>query len=101
MVSAERIMEYTKLETEASLETQPPKKKPPPNWPDQGRLEMHGVSFRYASDLPLTLNTLTLTVEPREKVELATNTTVLFEVRTLAQVLYMHVNGSNEVISRA
>ena len=77
MVSAERIMKYTKLETEASLETQPPENKPPPNWPDQGRIEMHGVSFRYASDLPLTLKTLTLSIEQREKVPLAINVTTV------------------------
>lgn len=68
MVSAERVLEYGGLEPEASLESHPPLKKPPPSWPDRGRIELDSVSFRYASNLPITLHSLTLTINPEEKV---------------------------------
>ncbi len=61
-------MEYGQLDTEASFESYPPQVKPPPSWPDHGHIELDSMSFRYASDLPLTLTSLTLSIEPEEKV---------------------------------
>ncbi len=68
MVSAERVMEYGQLQSEPPLETVPSYKKPPPNWPDKGGIEVDEVSFRYADDLPLVLKSLSFSVNPAQKV---------------------------------
>ncbi len=68
MVSAERVMQYGKLQSEAALETLPPKEKPPSTWPAEGGITMDGVSFRYADNLPVVLNNVSLCISPSEKV---------------------------------
>lgn len=73
MISAERIMAYSHLGSEASLETLPPHKPPPPNWPDKGSLKMEDVAFRYSDDLPLVLKNLSFSVKPSEKVRVGPN----------------------------
>ena len=67
MVSAERVMGYCKLESEASLETLP-HTSPPPDWPNKGEIVLEDVSFQYSSELPLVLKGLSLTIHPGEKV---------------------------------
>ena len=68
MVSAERVMAYSKLDPEAPLETQPPHKPPPADWPDKGTVTLTDVAFRYSSDLPLVLKNLSFSIKPSEKV---------------------------------
>jgi len=68
MVSAERVMAYGKLESEASLETVPPSSKPPSDWPSEGRLEINDLSYRHSSEGPLVLKGITCTVKSGEKV---------------------------------
>ena len=70
MISAERVMGYSKLESEASLETKPSHQSPPPHpdWPHEGAISLSDVSFRYSPDLPLVLKNLSFSVEPSEKV---------------------------------
>ncbi len=68
MVSVERIRHYMEIEPEAPLETFPPNRKPPPEWPDKGEIVFDDVSLRYAEDLPVVLKSLSLTVRPSEKV---------------------------------
>ena len=68
MISAERIMNYSKLQSESSLETLPPNEKPPADWPDKGQITMDNVCFQYSSDLPLVLKDLTFSVQPAEKI---------------------------------
>ena len=70
MISAERIMAYSRLEPEASLETLPPHPQPPTGWPDKGGLEMEEVSFRYNDNYPLVLKSLSFSIKPSEKVGL-------------------------------
>ena len=69
MISAERIMGYGKLESEAPLETLLPQNKPPPEWPKYGEIALEDVSFRYSPDLPLVLKSLCLCIKPAEKVQ--------------------------------
>lgn len=45
MTSTERVLEYTKLEPEPSLETPPSTNLPQP-WPTAGRVEFKNVSLR-------------------------------------------------------
>ena len=68
MISAERVMAYSKLDPEASLETLPPHSPPPPNWPDKGSLSLEDVAFRYSDDMPLVLKNLSFSIKPSEKV---------------------------------
>ena len=68
MVSAERLFQYSALEPEAPLDTAPPSKKPPPEWPQQGEIVMNKVSFRYSEDTPVVLKSLSCSIKPAEKV---------------------------------
>ncbi len=68
MISTERILGYSRLESEASLETLLPSDKPSPEWPEEGRIQMKNVSFQYSPELPLVLKGLDLTIQPGEKI---------------------------------
>ena len=68
MVSTERLLEYGKLEPEASLETRPPSVPPASDWPMEGQIEFKNLSYRHSSDGPLVLKRLSCVVKPREKV---------------------------------
>ena len=68
MISAERVMEYGKLQPEAELETIPPSDAPSSSWPDKGQIIMEDVAFQYSSELPLVLKNLSFTIQPAEKV---------------------------------
>ncbi len=71
MVSTKRVMEYGQLPSEAPLETIPVDRKPPPNWPHMGEIEMDQVSFRYADNLPMVLKSVSFSVLPTQKVDAA------------------------------
>ena len=68
MISAERVMGYSKLEHEAALETLLPHEKPAPEWPDKGEIKMDNVCLRYSEDVPLALKSMSFTVRSAEKV---------------------------------
>ena len=70
MISAERVIAYTHLESEAPLETTPAGNKPSPEWPDKGRLEIEELKYRHSPDGPFVLRGLTFTIESGEKVHL-------------------------------
>ena len=68
MISGERVMAYSHLESEAPLETTPPNHSPPPDWPHEGAISFSDVAFRYSSHLPLVLKDLSFSISPSEKV---------------------------------
>ena len=68
MVSTERVIQYSRLENEASLETVLPQNKPPASWPSEGQISMDNVAFQYSDSLPLVLKNLSFSVRPTEKV---------------------------------
>ena len=69
MISVEREIEYTDLEKEAPWELE---FRPPPSWPEQGRIYFNKVNFRYSLDGPLVLKNLDDTlIKPREKFSLS------------------------------
>ena len=68
MISTERILEYSKLEPEASLETESKDKTPPYDWPKYGEICFNKVKFRYAANLTPAINKLKLHVCPSEKI---------------------------------
>lgn len=67
MTSVERIMEYSDLEQEASLETKT-ESKPPINWPQDGRVEFKNVSLSYHPSGAPVLRNINFQVAPREKI---------------------------------
>ncbi|XP_057563457.1 ATP-binding cassette sub-family C member 4-like [Hippopotamus amphibius kiboko] len=64
MISVERVIEYTDLEKEAPWEY---KYRPPPDWPQTGRIDFVHVNFRYSLDGPLVLKDLTPLIGSSEK----------------------------------
>jgi ABC-type multidrug transport system fused ATPase/permease subunit len=63
MNAAERIIEYSNLQTE-SLDGA----SPPAAWPSEGRLEVNNLVVGYAPDLPPVLKGLTFTVARNERI---------------------------------
>ena len=67
MVGAERIMHYAnELEQEAPHQISGT--KPPPEWPQQGRIEFDNVRMKYREELPDVLKGLTINVGASEKI---------------------------------
>ncbi|KAF8475804.1 P-loop containing nucleoside triphosphate hydrolase protein [Kalaharituber pfeilii] len=62
MNSTERIVEYTKIETERQNGI-----TPPAAWPTEGRIEVSNLVASYAPDLPPVLKGISFTVEPRQR----------------------------------
>lgn len=46
MTSVERVLEYSNLEKEPALETEP-EKKPPEIWPEDGKVQFKGIYLKY------------------------------------------------------
>lgn len=67
MVYFYRIEEYSHIESEPPLESEP-SKKPPPSWPEQGRLQFRHVFLYYTPDEPPVLKDLSFDIMPKEKV---------------------------------
>lgn len=67
MTCVERVLEYSRLESEPPLES-PPGKSPPAPWPKDGKVEFCNVSLSYAPHMPRVLKNVSFKVQPREKV---------------------------------
>ncbi|PIK61690.1 putative multidrug resistance-associated protein 4 isoform X2 [Apostichopus japonicus] len=65
MVATERVVEYTKLEPEAPLETDT---VPSKDWPQNGGIIFKNVSLRYTSNGQLALKKLNAAIQPKEKI---------------------------------
>ncbi|KAG6548704.1 hypothetical protein Mapa_009859 [Marchantia paleacea] len=65
MVAVERILQYSKLPSEAPLVI--PDRKPPPSWPAKGSITMTNVQMRYRADMPLVLKGVSFSVKGGEK----------------------------------
>ena len=67
MNSVERILHYaTEIEQEAP--NQRPENKPPPDWPQNGEVEINNISLRYRPGLPIVLKNLTMSIKGGEKI---------------------------------
>lgn len=64
MTCVERIVEYTKLDSEEN----PQNSTPPPSWPSEGIIKFSSVSLRYSPDEPYVLKNLNFTIRSNEKV---------------------------------
>lgn len=67
MTSVERVVEYTKLETEPPLESDE-KQKPDSSWPKDGAINFEGLSLRYSVNDCLVLKDVNLQILPGEKI---------------------------------
>ncbi|KAG0220916.1 hypothetical protein BGX31_010388, partial [Mortierella sp. GBA43] len=65
LVSLERVLEYTKLKTEAPEKTDVVL---PPKWPSQGHIRFVNYSTRYREGLDLVIRNVDLDIKPTEKV---------------------------------
>lgn len=64
MTSVERIVEYTKLETEDEM-SHPHQNQLTENWPQYGEIKFNNLSLKYSKlDEDLILKELTFTVKP-------------------------------------
>jgi ATP-binding cassette subfamily C (CFTR/MRP) protein 4 len=63
IISVERILEYSKLEPEPSLE-KTPANKVPEKWPEQGQISFKNVSLIYDRQEEPALKNLNFTIEP-------------------------------------
>ena len=64
--SVERVQEYIKdIKEESAVETE---FDPPKSWPENGEINVEGLSLRYAPNLPLVIKGISFHVNPGEKV---------------------------------
>ena len=66
MVSAERLFEYGRLESEAELTI--PDKVIDNLWPSKEALEFHSLSAKYSPSLPFVLKDVSFTIKPGQHV---------------------------------
>ncbi|XP_023229457.1 multidrug resistance-associated protein 4-like [Centruroides sculpturatus] len=67
MNSVKRILNYTKLKSEASYESSLDK-QPPPDWPQKGEIHFDNVSLQYSKDKNTVLKHLTFRIYSGEKI---------------------------------
>ena len=64
MVSVERVLEYSKLESEAALSLVGDCE---PSWPCDGRIKIKDLSVRYRNSLPLSLNSVSFSLSSGQR----------------------------------
>ncbi|GJQ84115.1 hypothetical protein Trydic_g12088 [Trypoxylus dichotomus] len=67
MTSVERVLEYTNIDREAALETEPGK-KPRKTWPEKGKVEFSRLYLKYAPEDHPVLCNLNFVIQPKEKI---------------------------------
>ncbi|KAL5018705.1 hypothetical protein ScPMuIL_004427, partial [Solemya velum] len=66
IVAVERIKEYSETPIEAAWTL--PGQVPPPDWPNEGRVQFVNYCTRYREELDFILRGITCTIEPKEKI---------------------------------
>ncbi|XP_067128843.1 ATP-binding cassette sub-family C member 4-like [Centruroides vittatus] len=67
MNSVKRILNYSKLKPEASYESLPDK-RPPSDWPQNGKIHFDNVTLQYSKDKNTVLKNLTFIINSGEKI---------------------------------
>ncbi|XP_066999504.1 ATP-binding cassette sub-family C member 4 [Anabrus simplex] len=67
MTSVERVLEYTKIDKEADLESKP-EMKPIDTWPSKGAIQFDHMFLSYTENDPPVLKDLNFKIEPNHKV---------------------------------
>ena len=70
----ERLKEFCDFQEFEPPLTTPKDDLIPPNWPQQGRIDIQNVSIKYRKELPFVLKNLSLVIKPREKVAIVGKT---------------------------
>lgn len=65
MNSVERVKEYMEIEQEPYNEH---KEIPPPQWPQDGKIEVNDLSLRYAPNLPRVIKNVSFSVDAQSKI---------------------------------
>lgn len=68
MTSVERVVEYSQLEPEATLESIDKQKSPDNQWPPNGSITFEKLSLRYSRNGANVLKNLNLQIKPSEKI---------------------------------
>ncbi len=95
MISTERILEYSRLQPEAPLDSDP-SNKPSDEWPKAGKINFNEIKFKYAEGLPYAIRNLTVAVEPGEKIGIMGRTGA--GKSSLISVLFRLAEPEGEVI---
>ncbi|KAL1808203.1 hypothetical protein DCAR_0727609 [Daucus carota subsp. sativus] len=66
MISVERILQYTKVPSEAPLVIE--SSRPEPNWPANGKIELQNLHVQYTPSLPRVLKGITCTFHGQKKI---------------------------------
>lgn len=61
-------MAYGQLNSEAELLTYPQENAPPLEWPDKGIIELQNTKFKYATNYPYVLKSISFKIQSGEKV---------------------------------
>lgn len=86
MTACQRIVEYTKLESEDELEKETDAKLKELAWPTKGEVVFENVSMRYREGLEPSMNDLSCTIQPGMKVGIVGRTGA--GKSTILQVLF-------------
>lgn len=95
MTSVERVVEYSTIEHEPELESTPDR-KPPPSWPEKGKVEFKHVFLKYFPQDPFVLKDLNFTIEPKQKVGIVGRTGA--GKSSLINALFQLTNTTGEII---
>lgn len=89
LMSVERALEYNSLPREPQPEnpTEPAK-----IWPNKGEIQMEGLCLRYHEEGPLILKNLTLTINPKEKVNFITIETIPDIMLVFVKIINRRIN---------
>ncbi|XP_036361692.1 multidrug resistance-associated protein 4 isoform X2 [Octopus sinensis] len=94
IVAVERVIEYSKLPTEASLDSEP-SQKPPDDWPQRGVISARNLSLKYSENTNVVLKHLDFKIEPQEKIGIVGRTGA--GKSSLINVLFRLVEPEGEI----
>ncbi len=96
IVSVERVLEYSRLPSEAPEIIH--RHRPPISWPAQGGVEFQNYSTRYREGLELVLKNINLSIKPHEKIGVVGRTGAGKSSLTLALFRIIEPTSGNIVI---
>ncbi|XP_052827296.1 ATP-binding cassette sub-family C member 4 isoform X1 [Octopus bimaculoides] len=94
IVAVERVIEYSKLPTEASLDSEP-SQKPPDDWPQRGAISARNLSLKYSENADFVLKHLDFMIASQEKIGIVGRTGA--GKSSLINVLFRLVEPEGEI----